>query len=314
MMLDAFYVVPALLILALGVYTIVARDTFAATVGFLAYGLLLTVAWVQLRGVDIALTEAAIGGGLTGLLLVRAAARLRVTEGAARGELPGLPARLLAGAMAAAVAGALALAVLALPDPAPTLAAEAIANIEPLGVGNPITAVLLAYRAMDTLLEAIVLLFALIGVWSLAPDRLWGGRPGPRYNADPDGILAFIARVLPPIGIIVGVYIFWVGADAPGGKFQGATIIAAMWLLVMMAGLADAPPIGRRLVRVLLVAGPVVFIAIGLAGVAAAGAFLAYPDGWAKPLILVIEFALMPSLALTLGLIMAGAPERAEAP
>jgi multisubunit Na+/H+ antiporter MnhB subunit len=314
MMLDAFYVVPALLILALGVYTIVARDTFAATVGFLAYGLLLTVAWVQLRGVDIALTEAAIGGGLTGLLLVRASARLRVTEAAVRGELPGLPTRLLAGAMAGAVAGALALAVLALPDPAPTLAAEAIANIEPLGVGNPITAVLLAYRAMDTLLEAIVLLFALIGVWSLAPDRLWGGRPGPRYNADPDGILAFIARVLPPIGIIVGVYIFWVGADAPGGKFQGATIIAAMWLLVMMAGLADAPPIGRRLVRVLLVAGPVVFIAIGLAGVAAAGAFLAYPDGWAKPLILVIEFALMPSLALTLGLIMAGAPERAEAP
>ena len=45
---------------------------------------------------------------------------------------------------------------------------------------------------------------------------------------------------------------------------------------------------------------------------ATAGAFLAYPDGWSKPLILVVEFALMPSLALTLGLIMAGAPERAE--
>ena len=168
----------------------------------------------------------------------------------------------------------------------------------------------MAYRAMDTLLEAIVLLLALVGVWSLAPDRAWGGRPGPRYNADPDGILAFIARVLPPIGIIVGVYIFWVGADAPGGKFQGATIVAAMWLLVLMAGLTDAPPVGRRLLRAALVAGPVVFIAIGFAGVAAAGAFLAYPDGWAKPLILVVEFALMPSLALTLGLVMAGAPER----
>ncbi len=40
------------------------------------------------------------------------------------------------------------------------------------GVGNPITAVLMAFRAMDTLLEAIVLLLALIGVWSL------GARPG----------------------------------------------------------------------------------------------------------------------------------------
>jgi multisubunit Na+/H+ antiporter MnhB subunit len=312
--IEAFAFVPALLILALAVYTTVARETFAATVGFIAYGLLLTLAWVQLAGVDIALTESAIGGGLTGLLLVRAAARLRPTEAAAAAARPPLPTRLLAAILAATVSVALALAVLALPDPAPTLAPAVVANIGSTGVGNPITAVLMAFRAMDTLLEATVLLLALIGVWSLAPDRAWGGRPGPRYNADPDGVLAFIARVLPPIGIIVGVYIFWVGADAPGGKFQGATIVAAMWLLVLMAGLADTPPVSRRLVRAALVAGPLVFIAIGFAGAAFAGAFLAYPDGWSKPLILVVEFALMPSLALTLGLIMAGAPERPQAP
>jgi multisubunit Na+/H+ antiporter MnhB subunit len=314
MILDAFYAAPALLILALGIYTTVVRETFSATVGFLAYGLLLTVAWVQLHGVDVALTEAAIGGGLTGLLLVRASARLRATETKACAETPGLPLRLVAALLAAGVAGALAIALLTLPDPAPTLAPEAATNIASTGVGNPITAVLMAYRAMDTMLEAIVLLLALIGVWSLAPDRVWGGRPGPRYNADPDGILAFIARVLPPIGIIVGMYIFWVGADHPGGKFQGATIVAAMWLLTLMAGLTDAPPIDRQLLRVLLVAGPVVFIAVGVAGALLAGAFLAYPEGWAKPMILVIEFALMPSLALTLGLIMAGAPERLAKP
>ena len=314
MIVDAFYAAPALLILALGIYTTVVRDTFPATVGFLAYGLLLTVAWVQLHGVDVALTEAAIGGGLTGLLLVRASAKLRAVESEARAEAPTLLLRLLAGLGAGGVAGALAVALLSLPDPAPTLAPEAAANIASTGVGNPITAVLMAYRAMDTMLEAIVLLLALIGVWSLAPDHVWGGRPGPRYNADPDGILAFIARVLPPIGIIVGMYIFWVGADHPGGKFQGATIIAAMWLLTLMAGLTDAPPISRRWLRVLLVAGPVVFIAVGVAGLLLAGSFLAYPEGWAKPMILVIEFALMPSLALTLGLIMAGAPERSANP
>jgi multisubunit Na+/H+ antiporter MnhB subunit len=310
MIIDAFHAVPALLILALGFYTTVVRDTFPATVGYLAYGLLLTVAWVQLGGVDIALTEAAIGGGLTGLLLVRASAKLGALEAQARTEAPGLRVRFLAGLMAVGVAGALALALLTLPDPAPTLAVETVANIASTGVGNPITAVLMAFRATDTLLEATVLLLALIGVWSLAPDRVWGGRPGPRYNADPDGVLAFIARVLPPIGIIVGVYIFWVGADYPGGKFQGATIIAAMWLLTLLAGLADAPPISSRLLRVLLVAGPLVFIAMGVAGALVAGAFLAYPEGWAKPMILVIEFALMPSLALTLGLLLAGAPER----
>ena len=145
---------------------------------------------------------------------------------------------------------ALAICVLALPDPRADARAAGRRQHRRDGVGNPITAVLLAFRAMDTLLEAIVLVFALIGVWSLAPDGAWGGRPGPRHYADPNGILAYIARVLPPIGIIVGLYIFWVGADHPGGKFQGATIIAAMWLLVIMAGLADAPPISRAWLRV----------------------------------------------------------------
>jgi multisubunit Na+/H+ antiporter MnhB subunit len=174
--------------------------------------------------------------------------------------------------------------------------------------------VLLSFRAMDTLLEAIVLLFALVGVWSLAPDRAWGGRPGPVQPADPNGILAYFARVLPPIGIVVAIYILWVGADDPGGKFQGATILAAMWLLVMMAGLADAPPVSRTWLRTVLVAGPAVFIAIGFTGVALAGAFLAYPEGYAKPLIVIVEVALMPSLAMTLALLLAGAPQRTSPP
>jgi hypothetical protein len=83
-----------------------------------------------------------------------------------------------------------------------------------------------------------------------------------------------------------------------------------MWLLVVMAGLTDTPPIGRFWLRVALVAGPVIFIGVGAYGAAVAGAFLGYSEGLAKPLIKVIEWALFPSLALTLGLIVAGAPER----
>jgi multisubunit Na+/H+ antiporter MnhB subunit len=45
---------------------------------------------------------------------------------------------------------------------------------------------------------------------------------------------------LPPIGIVVGVYILWVGAIAPG-TFQGGAILAAMWLLIMIASLQAAP-------------------------------------------------------------------------
>jgi multisubunit Na+/H+ antiporter MnhB subunit len=304
----------AVLILGLAVWTIVAREAPAAVVGFIVYGLLLTLVWLQLRGIDVALTEAAIGGGLTGVLLISAAVRLRSTESAFRAQRPPASTRWLAAVLAAAVTGALAICVLALPEPAPTLAPEVLANMAVTEVENPITAVLLAFRAMDTLLEAIVLLFALIGVWSLAPDRAWGGRPGPLQPTDPNGMLAYVARVLPPIGIVAGIYIFWIGADHPGGKFQGATILAAMWLLIMMAGLADAPPVSRRWLRWLLVAGPLVFIAIGVVGAVTANAFLAYPQGFAKPLILAIEFALMPTLTLILGLMLLGAPQRSETP
>lgn len=87
-----------------------------------------------------------------------------------------------------------------------------------------------------------------------------------------------------------------------------------MWLLAIMAGLVDAPPVSRHLLRVALVTGTVVFLAIGFAGVPLAGAFLSYPDGYAKPLILIIEAASVLSIAVTLGLLVLGPPERSERP
>jgi multisubunit Na+/H+ antiporter MnhB subunit len=185
-------------------------------------------------------------------------------------------------------------------------------HIASTGLGNAVTAVLLAFRAIDTLLEAVVLIFALIAVWTLTPDNFWGGRPGPKYDTDPNGMLAYLARLLPPIGIVVAVYVLWVGADLPGGKFQAGTLLAAMWLLAIMAGLTEAPPIRRRWLRGVLVAGTVVFLAIGFAGVPLAGAFLAYPEGFAKPLIIAIEAASMLSIAFTLALLVLGPPERSE--
>lgn len=300
----------AAMVIGLAAWIIGARDTFAAAEGFVAYGLLLPLVWVRLEGVDVALAEAAIGGGLSSVLLLGAAARLRGTERFATAERPGGILRLNAALLSTAVAAALAAAVLLLPDPAPTLAPAAAEHAAATGLANPVTNVLMAFRATDTLLEKVVLLLALVGVWSLAPDRLWGGRPGPRHHADPRGVLAFLARLLPPLGIVVGIYIFWVGADHPGGAFQGGTILAAMWLLVMMAGLTDAPPIDRRWLRLMLIAGPSVFLVVGLGALSLGNPFLSYPPAYAKPLIVAIEVAMTLTIAATLGLLMAGTPER----
>jgi multisubunit Na+/H+ antiporter MnhB subunit len=304
-----FEVALGAVVLGLGIWTIAVRESYSATVGFVAYGLLVALIWVRLDAVDVALTEAAISGGLGGILLLSAAARLRDAAPMAA-EAPGKVVRAIAAILSVLTAVALAGAVLLLPDPAPTLAPNAVANASATGLANPVTNVLMAFRAMDTMLEKVVLLLAIVGVWSLAPDDAWGGHPGPRHQADPLGVLVFLARLLPPIGIVVGIYIFWTGANHPGGAFQGGAILASMWLLAIMAGLTDTPPVGRRWLRFILVAGPGLFLVVGLGGLSFGAAFLAYPPAQAKPLIVGIEVAMILTIAATLGLLLAGAPER----
>lgn len=302
------------LVLVLGIlgvagFSVVVRQGFAAVAGFVAYGLLLALAWVRLGSVDVALTEAAIGAGLSGMVLLGAVAR---TAGRDQAPPPGRLAKAALAVLSAGVAGLLALAVLTLPAPPPSLAAAAAAPLPALGLGNPVTGVLLAYRALDTLLEAVVLVFAVLAVWALAPDGLWGARPGPPQPRPTEGALLLLARLLPPIGLVIGVHIVWTGAEAPGGAFQGGTVLAAMWLLAWMAGLVRPPAITSRALRLSVAIGPLVFVAVGALGAVVAGAVLAYPAGLAKPLILLIEAALAWSIAVALALLVLGPPEPAR--
>lgn len=54
-----------------------ARDMFRAVIMFIVFGLLMALAWVRLHAPDIALAEAAIGAGLTGVLLLDTLGYLR---------------------------------------------------------------------------------------------------------------------------------------------------------------------------------------------------------------------------------------------
>lgn len=303
----AFEIGLAGLLVGIAAWTVLARSSFAAIVLFMIYGLLLAIVWVALSAVDVALTEAAIGGGVTSILLLGAASRLRQTKAV---EDVGHSFRFAAGALCALIAAALGAVVFFLPDIAPTLAPMAKENLAESGLGNPVAGVLFVFRAFDTLLEKVVLLLALVGVWSLASDQAWGGVPRLRVYTRPNSILVFLAQILPPIGILVAIYMCWAGANYPGGAFQGGTVLAAMWLLVMMARLKDVPAIGARWIRLALVVGPVAFLAIGLAGFILADSFLAYPPGYAKPLIVIVEFTLTLSIGVTLALLVAGPPER----
>jgi multisubunit Na+/H+ antiporter MnhB subunit len=299
----------AALVLGVAVWTVTARDSFSAVVGFVVYGLLLSLVWVRLYAPDVALTEAAVGGGVTGVLLLTAGARLR-SFSARPEEAASQMLRAAAALLALLVAVGLAAVVLLLPEPAPSLAPEARDGLAATGLGNPITAVLISWRAFDTMLEKVVLVLALTGVWSVAADDAWGRAPEPIGKMAPDGALVLLAQCLAPIGVLVGLHVFWAGADAPGGAFQGGALLAAMWMIAMMAGLTEAPRIDSRWLRRALVAGPAVFLVAGLAGVVMGGSFFSYPPGFAKPVILFIEVFMLLTIAVTLPMLVAGPPHR----
>jgi len=293
----------AVLILCVAGWLIAVRDAFSAVIGFVVYGLLLSLLWVRLWAIDVALTEAAIGSGVTGALLLRAISRIAIVKS----EPPANGAyRLTVAVFCAFISVAVAGVILTLPEPAPTLAPDASAHLSTVGVANPVTAVLLAYRAFDTFLEKVVLVLALVGVWSLAGDRAWGGRSVVWRYSDTDGVLKFLAQVLSPVGVLVAIYMLWIGADHPGGAFQASAMLAAMWMLAMAGGFMRLPQTDNDRLRVILVSGAAAFLLLGLAGFGMAGSFLAYPPAYAKALIVAVEIPMTIAVAATLVMLVAG--------
>lgn len=73
----AFDLLLALALLWSAWRTLSTPDVFRAVILFIAFGLLLSLAWARLAAPDIALAEAAIGAGLTGALLLDAIGVLR---------------------------------------------------------------------------------------------------------------------------------------------------------------------------------------------------------------------------------------------
>ena len=70
----------ALVLLVLAWQLLRSPNLFKAIVLFISFGLMLSLAWVRLKALDIALAEAAIGAGLTGALFLTALDRLQRNE------------------------------------------------------------------------------------------------------------------------------------------------------------------------------------------------------------------------------------------
>ena len=88
LLMSAFDVLLAGLLLWLAWRATSERDLFQGIVHFIVFGLCSAVAWVRLRAPDIALAEAAVGSGITGALLLAAWNRARAVRASGPSEAP----------------------------------------------------------------------------------------------------------------------------------------------------------------------------------------------------------------------------------
>ena len=153
---------------------VVQRNLFAVMVLFGIYSFLMATVLAALDAVDVAMTEAAVGAGISTVLVLSA---LYLTGGQEAKPIarPWLPL-----AVSLAVGAVLAYGMQGLPGfsdvaapihvhVAPRYLAEAVRET---GVPNVVTAVLASYRGFDTLGETVVVFTAGAGVIALLRRRV----------------------------------------------------------------------------------------------------------------------------------------------
>ena len=286
------------LALALGWAAVSSRDLKRSVVFFIAFGLLLAIVWARLGAPDLALAEAAIGAGLSGALLLSA---LRDEPEAAR------KSDFIQGALASLIS-VLCLALGAVfawvlwqtlgSADSTRMADRIVEEIPRTGVSNPVTAVLLNFRAYDTLLELAVLLAAVLGITALGPARAPYRAAGALF----DGLVRWLA----PLLILTAAYLLWACAHAPGGAFQAGAMLAAAAVMLRLGGRAGGGLPKPHVLRWLLASGIAAFLMVGMLTMVGGKAFLEYPEAWSGALILFIETAAMLAIAATLALAYIG--------
>jgi len=288
-----------LLVLGLAFGALHGRNLYASVLLFIAFGLALALIWARLGAADLALAEAAIGAGLTGVLLFTALSRQ--PGPADLPEATGMRLRLGAAAVVLPMLILLVQGLAPLSEVEPRLPALITRHLDETGVSHPVTAVLLNYRAWDTLLELAVLLLALLGARQLGPRPLDLAEPWPLLRA--------WARVLAPLLVLAAGYILWRGASAPGGAFQAGALLASGVVLLRLSGLLPRLRWSFMPLRLLVLGGLLVFVGVAVATAWLGEGWLAYPGGAAKQIILMIETVATLSIAASLSLLVVGEGE-----
>jgi multicomponent Na+:H+ antiporter subunit B len=249
------------------------------------FSLLLAVNFFLLDAADVALTEAAVGAGISTVLFLGALALTSEHE-SRDSSRRGL-------SMLVVVSAAMVLVYATFDKPrfgdpeAPVLKHIGPWYLEEtpkyVDIPNVVTAVLGSYRGYDTLGEVFVVFTAGIGVlFLLAAGPAGSARrravAEKKIGLRDELLLVVVARLLVPFILLFGLYVQFHGEYGPGGGFQAGALIAAAFILyALIEGEQRAlEALPRRGLNFLMVGGPVIYGAVGLAGILMGSNFLAY--------------------------------------
>jgi multicomponent Na+:H+ antiporter subunit B len=140
-----------------------------------------------------------------------------------------------------------------------------------IGAANIVTAIIVTYRGLDTLGEVTVLFLtaSIVGLVLAMGER--HGRGG-RAPPPPGELLDIGKRLLVPLIVLFGAYVFVNGHLSPGGGFQGGAIVASAVLLMLLT--EPARRFSHRLIVLVESVSGLLFVTLGLLGLLLAGGFL----------------------------------------
>ncbi|MBN3038136.1 MAG: cation:proton antiporter [Candidatus Omnitrophica bacterium] len=168
-------------------------------------------------------------------------------------------------------------------------------GIEETGATNIVTSVVLNYRGFDTLGEITVLFIAAIGLGAVLTTNV----KGETRKIQPASLVLYTGcRLLFPLILVFGTYIFIHGHLTPGGGFQGGAIIASGFLLIYLG--CRERRINRVASNLIESLGGLTFVLIGLLGLVFGSYFLLnfLPKGTANTL---LSAGIIPIIYIAIG-------------
>lgn len=302
------------------VATVQSRNLFVASMWFGIFSLMMASNFFILDAADVALTEAAVGAGVSTVLFMGALS-LTAEHEHVRERFRWAP--LIALAVLFAVLFVASFDQPRLGDPmapvhqhvAPFYLSETPRLID---IPNVVSAILASYRGYDTLGEVLVVFTAGIGVLSVLSfrpkktHRLSGELMAEKIRGvQHHAILRVVGKLIIPLLMLFGLLVQFHGEYSPGGGFSaGALFAAAIMLFGILEG-ADrsAKAMPQDWMLRLAALGATLYTGVGIVCMLLGGNFLDYNVLSSDPVagqqlgILLVEFAVGLTVATVLILI-----------